>query len=84
MPLSEDRGRALELAVAPRMKPWARLLAELAAVPAVANAGAIVRREYGRHGYLEVTIVEAFGPLASAISRCAGWRTASASSTSTP
>jgi len=52
-----------------------RLLAELAAVPAVANAGdAIVRREYGRHGYLEVTVVEAHGPLASrylAVSRLA-------------
>jgi hypothetical protein len=75
--LSEDRGRALELAVGPRMKPWAgeRVLAELAAVPAVANAGdAIVRREYGRHGYLEVTLLEAHAPLASrylAVSRLA-------------
>lgn len=66
--VSEDRRRAIELAVAPRMQRWAleRLLRELVALPAVADAGdAIVRRHYGRHGYLEVTIVEAHGPLTS-------------------
>ena len=75
--LSEDRGRALELAVARRMKPSARerLLTELASLAAVTNVGdAIVRRDDGRHGYLEVAFLEAYDPPASrylAVSRLA-------------
>src|SRR3954468_15434209 len=75
--MSTNRGRALELAVGPRMKPWAlgRLLSELAALQATAQHGdTIIRRGYGRHGYLEVTILQAHDPLASrylAVSRLA-------------
>lgn len=77
MPLGGTGGSSTRPGGAKGRQPWARerLLAELAAVPAVADAGdTIIRRQYGRHGYLEVTIVEAHGPLASrclAVSRLA-------------
>jgi hypothetical protein len=65
--IGDDRRQVLADAVAPRMQPWALepLSAELDGHPQITGAGdVIVRRDYGAHGHLEVTIIEARGRLA--------------------
>ena len=64
--IGEDRRGALTDALRPRVQAWAleRTLGELLAHPETRGAGdVIVRRDWGAYGYLEVTIIEATGPL---------------------
>ena len=64
--MGEDRRGALTDALRPRVQAWAleRTLGELLAHPETRGAGdVIVRRDWGAYGYLEVTIIEATGPL---------------------
>jgi hypothetical protein len=64
--MGEDRRGALTDALRPRVQAWAleRTLDELLAHPETRGAGdVVVRRDWGAYGYLEVTIIEAAGPL---------------------
>jgi len=64
--IGEDRRGVLTNAVRPRVQDWAlqRTLRELLEQPETLGPGdVVVRRDWGHHGHLEVTIIEATGPL---------------------
>jgi hypothetical protein len=64
--IGEDRRAVLINAVCPRVKGWALqpTLRELLEQPETLGEGdVVVRRDWGHYGHLEVTIIEATGPL---------------------
>jgi hypothetical protein len=75
--IGADRRGVLTDAVRPRLQAWAlqRTLTELLAQPETLGPhDVVVRRDWGRYGHLEVTIINATGPLPAryvAVSRLA-------------